>query len=144
MGNLPPVDNRLVLDKGSRVSYLRDAYNSNPTGFEAALDVLKNLPAQRRILITPGMIELGDLQYEENKRLATMASSVCDRIYVVGTTNRDAILAGLAEANFPRTKTIIADTRDEAFNTLAEQSTEGDLVLIENDLGDLHEGKVRF
>lgn len=144
MGNLPPVDNRLVLDKGSRVSYLRDAYNSNPTGFEAALDVLKNLPAQRRILITPGMIELGDMQHEENKRLATMASSVCDRIYVVGTTNRDAILAGLTEANFPRTKTIIADTRDEAFNTLAEQSAEGDLVLIENDLGDLHEGKVRF
>lgn len=144
MGNLPPVDNRLVLDKGSRVSYLRDAYNSNPTGFEAALDVLKNLPAQRRIVITPGMIELGDMQYEENKRLATMAASVCDRIYVVGTTNRDAILAGLTEANFPRTKTIIADTRDEAFNTLAEQSAEGDLVLIENDLGDLHEGKVRF
>lgn len=144
MGNLPPVDNRLVLDKGSRVSYLRDAYNSNPTGFEAALDVLKNLPAQRRILITPGMIELGDMQYEENKRLAAMAASVCDRIYVVGTTNRDAILAGLTEANFPRTKTIIADTRDEAFNTLAEQSAEGDLVLIENDLGDLHEGKVRF
>lgn len=144
MGNLPPVDNRLVLDKGSRVSYLRDAYNSNPTGFEAALDVLKNLPAQRRILITPGMIELGDMQHEENKRLATMASSVCDRIYVVGITNRDAILAGLTEANFPRTKTIIADTRDEAFNTLAEQSAEGDLVLIENDLGDLHEGKVRF
>ena len=144
MGNLPPVDNRLVLDKGSRVSYLRDAYNSNPTGFEAALDVLKNLPAQRRILITPGMIELGDMQYEENKRLATMAASVCDRIYVVGTTNRDAILAGLAEADFPRTKTIIAETRDEAFNTLAEQSAEGDLVLIENDLGDLHEGKVRF
>ncbi len=144
MGNLPPVDNRLVLDKGSRVSYLRDAYNSNPTGFEAALDVLKHLPAQRRILITPGMIELGDMQYEENKRLATMAASVCDRIYVVGTTNRDAILAGLTEANFPRTKTIIADTRDEAFNTLAEQSAEGDLVLIENDLGDLHEGKVRF
>ncbi len=144
MGNLPPVENRLVLDKGSRVSYLRDAYNSNPTGFEAALDVLKNLPATRRILITPGMIELGDMQYEENKRLARMAGSVCDLIFVVGTTNREAILAGLAEANFPRTKTIIADTRDEAFQLLTEQSASGDLVLIENDLGDLHEGKVRL
>jgi UDP-N-acetylmuramoyl-tripeptide--D-alanyl-D-alanine ligase len=144
MGNLPPVDNRLVLDKGSSVSYLRDAYNSNPTGFEAALDVLKNLSATRRILITPGMIELGDQQYEENKRLARMAASVCDLVYVVGTTNREAILAGLTEADFPRTKTIIADTRDEAFKLLGEQSAGGDLVLIENDLGDLHEGKVRF
>ena len=144
MGNLPPVDNRLVLDKGASVSYLRDAYNSNPTGFEAALDVLKNLSATRRILITPGMIELGDQQYEENKRLARMAASVCDIVYVVGTTNREAILAGLTEADFPRTKTIIADTRDEAFKLLSEQSAGGDLVLIENDLGDLHEGKVRF
>ncbi|MEY4668770.1 MAG: hypothetical protein RL518_1469 [Pseudomonadota bacterium] len=144
MGNLPPVDNRLVLDKGARVSYLRDAYNSNPTGFEAALDVLKNLSAKRRILITPGMIELGSMQYEENKRLARMAAGVCDLVYVVGTTNRDALMAGLAEANFPRTQTIIADTRDEAFGLLTEQSAPGDLVLIENDLGDLHEGKVRF
>lgn len=144
MGNLPPVDNRLVLDKGSKVSYLRDAYNSNPTGFEAALDVLKQLPATRRVLITPGMIELGDMQFEENKRLARMAGSVCDLVYVVGPTNREALLAGLAEANFPRTKTVIADTRDEAFKVLAEQSGQGDLVLIENDLGDLHEGKVRF
>jgi UDP-N-acetylmuramoyl-tripeptide--D-alanyl-D-alanine ligase len=144
MGNLPPVDNRLVLEKGSSVSYLRDAYNSNPTGFEAALEVLKNLPASRRILITPGMIELGDMQYEENKRLARMAASVCDFVYVVGTTNREAILEGLAEGNFPRAKTIISDTRDEAFQRLNEQSAAGDLVLIENDLGDLHEGKVRF
>ncbi len=144
LGNLPPVDNRLVLDKGASVSYLRDAYNSNPTGFEAALDVLKNLSATRRILITPGMIELGDMQFEENKRLAQMAGSVCDLVYVVGTTNREAILAGLSEANFPRIKTIIADTRDEAFQLLGEQSASGDLVLIENDLGDLHEGKVRF
>jgi UDP-N-acetylmuramoyl-tripeptide--D-alanyl-D-alanine ligase len=144
LGNLPPVDNRLVLDKGATVSYLRDAYNSNPTGFEAALDVLKNLPATRRILITPGMIELGDQQYDENKRLARLAASICDLVYVVGTTNREAIVAGLSEADFPRSKTIIADSRDEAFQLLGEQSAAGDLVLIENDLGDLHEGKVRF
>lgn len=144
LGNLPPVDNRLVLDKGSRVSYLRDAYNSNPIGFEAALEVLKQLPATRRILITPGMIELGDMQFEENKRLARIAGTVCDLVYVVGDTNREALLAGLTEAEFPRAKIIIADTRDEAFKILAEQSAQGDLVLIENDLGDLLEGKVRF
>lgn len=144
LGNLPPVDNRLVLDRGSRVSYLRDAYNSNPTGFEAALEVLKDLPATRRILITPGMIELGDMQYEENKRLAHLAATVCDVVFVVGHTNREAIMAGLAEASFPRTKIVLSDTRDEAFKILGEQSAQGDLVLIENDLGDLHEGRVRF
>lgn len=133
-----------MFDKGAKVSYLRDAYNSNPTGFEAALDVLKSLPATRRILITPGMIELGEMQSEENKRLARMAASVCDLVYVVGHTNRDALVSGLTEGGLPRTKIVLSDTRDEAFQVLHEQSAQGDLILIENDLGDLHEGRVRF
>ena len=144
LGNLPPVDNRLVLDKGSQVSYLRDAYNSNPTGFEAALEVLKSLPAKRRILITPGMIELGDMQQSENTRLARMAGGVCDLVYVVGPTNREAILKGLSEADVPKQKILVFDTRDEAFAALNEQQEQVDLILIENDLGDLHEGAVRF
>ena len=48
LANLEPVDNRLVLDRRAAVSFLRDAYNSNPTGFAAALEVLKELPAGRR------------------------------------------------------------------------------------------------
>lgn len=144
MANLAPVDNRLVLDSGSPISYLRDAYNSNPTGFRAALEVLKALPAERRILVTPGMIELGELQYEENKAVAALAAGVCDLIYVVGSTNRESILAGLREAHFPDSRISKVDSRDEAFRLLAERSSKGDLVLLENDLGDLHEGKVRF
>lgn len=144
LGNLQPVDNRLVLDKGSKVSYLRDAYNSNPIGFESALEVLSSLPAKRRILMTPGMIELGSQQSEQNKRVARIAASVCDVVYIVGNTNREALLAGLSEANYPTTKIVQAESRDEAFRILAEQEQQGDLVLIENDLGDLHEGKVRF
>lgn len=144
LGNLPPVDNRLVFDRGAKVSYLRDAYNSNPTGFEAALDVLRSLPATRRILITPGMIELGEMQNDENNRLARMAASVCDLVYIVGDTNRDALVSGLTEGGLARTKIILSDTRDEAFKVLGEQSAQGDLILIENDLGDLHEGRVRF
>lgn len=144
MANLQPVDNRLVLDKTSTVSFLRDAYNSNPTGFEAALEVLRSLPAERRIVITPGMIELGDQQFEQNKSVARMAASSCDLFFLVGRINREAILAGLKEASFPQTKIIMADTRDEAFRLLGEHQKKGDLILIENDLGDLHEGKVRF
>lgn len=144
LGNLPPVDNRLVLEKTSTVSYLRDAYNSNPTGFDAALEVLRALPAERRIVISPGMIELGDQQFEQNKNLARVAASSCDLFFLVGHTNREAILAGLKEAQFPATKIIMSDTRGEAFMLLGEQQRKGDLILIENDLGDLHEGKVRF
>lgn len=144
LANLEPVDNRLVLDRKSNVSYLRDAYNSNPVGFAAALEVLKTLPATRRILMTPGMIELGDQQSAENRRLATLAASVADVTIVVGHVNRESILAGLADANYPQDKIITVPAREDAFNWLKAQGAAGDLVLIENDLGDLHEGEVRF
>ena len=90
------------------------------------------------------MIELGDQQYEHNKRMAALAATVCDLVIVVGRVNRDALLSGLAEAKYPEDKTVIVDTRDEAFSVVQSRGLAGDLVLIENDLGDLHEGKVRF
>ncbi len=145
LANLAPVDNRLVLDaKPDAVSFLRDAYNSNPTGFAAALEVLQSLPAKRRIVMTPGMVELGDQQQAQNRRLATMCASVADLVIVVGRINREAILAGLADAEYPKSQIVAVETRDDAFAALAERQESGDLVLIENDLGDLLEGAVRF
>jgi UDP-N-acetylmuramoyl-tripeptide--D-alanyl-D-alanine ligase len=144
MANLEPVDNRLVLDSKPGISYLRDAYNSNPTGFAAALEVLQALPAKRKVLMTPGMIELGDQQFEHNKRMAKLAAGICDLIIIVGPINREALLAGLREANCPEDKLVVVDTRDEAFSVVQSRGAAGDLVLIENDLGDLHEGRVRF
>ncbi len=144
LASLEPVDNRLVLDRSAGVSFLRDAYNSNPTGFAAALEVLSAVRAKRRILITPGMIELGDKQYEENRRIAALAAGVCDLVIVVGKSNREALLAGLQDCQYDRDKLRVVDTRDEAFQILSEVQAAGDVVLLENDLPDLHENKVRF
>jgi len=144
LSNLEPVDNRLVLDRKAGVSYLRDAYNSNPIGFAAALEVLRTLPATRRILMTPGMIELGDQQEAENRRLAANAAAIADIVIVVGHVNRESILSGLSDAKYPQERIVTVGSREDAFNWLKAQGTTGDLVLIENDLGDLHEGEVRF
>jgi UDP-N-acetylmuramoyl-tripeptide--D-alanyl-D-alanine ligase len=133
-----------VLDKSAGVSFLRDAYNSNPTGFASALEVLDAVKATRRILMTPGMIELGEKQYEENRRVAALAAAVCDVVIVVGKANRDALLAGLQDADYNRDNIRVVSTRDEAFQVLSEMQARGDLVLLENDLPDLHENKVRF
>jgi UDP-N-acetylmuramoyl-tripeptide--D-alanyl-D-alanine ligase len=144
IANLEPVDNRLVLDSKPEISFLRDAYNSNPTGFRSAIEVLKDLPATQKVLMTPGMIELGDLQYQENRAAATAAASVADLCVIVGPTNREALLTGLKDANYPAEKTIVVDTREEAFRVIQARCLKGALVLIENDLSDLHEGKIRF
>jgi len=144
LANLEPVDNRLVLDRKADVSFLRDAYNSNPVGFAAALEVLGSLKASRRIVMTPGMVELGDQQDGENRRLARLCAGVADLIIVVGSINKASILAGLSDAGCPAERIITVESRDEAFATLRDRQRSGDLVLIENDLGDLLEGTVRF
>lgn len=144
LANLEPVDNRLVLDRSGTVSFLRDAYNSNPVGFEAALEVLQSLPATQRVVMTPGMIELGNQQFEQNRRIAARAAEVADIVIVVGKTNRDALLSGLRDAQYAEEKIVIVESREDAFAAVQDRCERGALVLIENDLGDLHEGKVRF
>jgi UDP-N-acetylmuramoyl-tripeptide--D-alanyl-D-alanine ligase len=137
--NLEPVSNRLeVKDYGDYIQ-INDAYNSNPEGFRCALEVLKDLPGKRRILITPGMIELGDRKFEENKKIAKLAASICDLVFVVNEENRRAFQEGLAEGGRPSEAVHCFEKRDQALNYLAKIRAAGDIVLLENDLPDLHE-----
>lgn len=139
LANLQPVDNRLKLQKTESVSYLHDAYNSNPIGFEAALNVLHELPYKRKIVMTPGMIELGEIQSAENESLGRKASSVCDIAFVVGGTNQEALVKGLKAGGMSDESIHVCVSRDEAFQMLKKIQSDGDLVLLENDLPDLYE-----
>jgi UDP-N-acetylmuramoyl-tripeptide--D-alanyl-D-alanine ligase len=124
---------------------LNDAYNSNPKGFAGALEVLDTVPGKRKILVTPGMIELGERQYDENKAAAEKAASVCDLVLVVGKTNEKALLEGLNTGGMPEEKFKTIETMRDALNFLAHEYCEdGDVVLIENDLPDLYEAIPTF
>jgi UDP-N-acetylmuramoyl-tripeptide--D-alanyl-D-alanine ligase len=95
---LKPVSNRLEVVVENGVTWIRDAYNSNQVGFRAALEVAAALPAARRFLVTPGVIELGADQFEANRALAREAAGICDRTLVVAETNREAFVAGHRDA----------------------------------------------
>lgn len=142
--HMEPVDNRLQVQKEKNRLVLRDAYNSNPTGFVAALEVLKALPGERRIIMTPGVIELGTMQHTENQRLGRATASVCDLAIIVGKTNQKALLEGLKEGGFSDETILLCDNREAAFKQLTSLQKEGDLVLIENDLPDLYEVSPRW
>lgn len=123
-----------------RVLRLNDAYNSNPVGFAAALEVLSEQKDGRRVLVTPGMVELGEKQFEENKKAAQIAASICDMVAIVGTTNRQALMDGLSQGGMPAEKIKEFDKMSEAFSFLGhDYCQDGDTVLIENDLPDLYE-----
>jgi len=142
--NIEPVGNRLQVERNGDIIYIKDAYNSNPIGFCAALDVLEGLLAKRRIIITPGMIELGERRYEENVIVGEVAGAICDLAIVVGDVNSDALRCGLERGGLDDKDIVYCNSRDEGFAYLSSVVKDGDAVLIENDLTDLYEQRVRL
>lgn len=145
IGSLEPVEHRLQLIKGAGgVTVIDDAFNSNPAGAAAALDVLAafdQADANRMVVVTPGIVELGELQGEANQRFGAHAATVADYLIVVGRVNRDAIVRG-AETTPTATRkaeVIVVDTLDDATEHLKALLGPGDVVLFENDLPDHYE-----
>lgn len=135
---LKPVSNRLEVVEDAGITWIRDAYNSNQFGFRAALEVAADLPATRRILVTPGVIELGAEQGPVNRALSREAAAVCDVTLVVSDTNRQAFVDGHRDAA-REDRLVPVPNRTEAFRWLHEHLHEGDIVILENDLPDLYE-----
>ena len=121
----------------SGATVLDDTFNSNPAGARRALALLatSGAPNGRKVLITPGMIELGPRQFEENAQLGTDAAKVASVIGIVGRTNRKALLTGLAGTSVEVRK---FRTREKAVAWVRANLTAGDAVLYENDLPDLY------
>lgn len=133
---LESVPHRLQLVRQGDRILLDDAYNSNRNGFEAALDTL-SMFQELRILLTPGMVELGEKQYDENKAVGVYAADKCDYAVLVGAEQTKPIQDGLLEAGFPENRMIVVDTLQEAFRMVnAIPNEKQKVVLIENDLPD--------
>lgn len=139
LASLPLPANRLqryVVEKGYVV--YDDTFNSNPTGAKLALERLAAEPAVgeagRRAVVTPGMVELGEIQRAENASFAEAAARVADVLIVVGRTNRRALREGADRAGGARVLEV--DRLDEALSWVRANLDEGDAVLYENDLPD--------
>lgn len=120
------------------LTIIDDAYNSNPAGSSMALDVLAGISPEGRVLVTPGMVELGEQQYELNEKFGFKAASCADLVIVVGQCNREAITEGLHRGGMPDDKVLIADTFEQAQQLLAAQGAAVRVILYENDLPDTY------
>jgi UDP-N-acetylmuramoyl-tripeptide--D-alanyl-D-alanine ligase len=133
---LPTAPHRLEESRAkSGAVVLDDTYNANPAGAGVALEALarRGDGEGRRVVVTPGMVELGNLQARENERFAREAAEVASDVVVVGRTNRRALLRGLAGANCG---VVVMSRRDQAVAWVREHLGPGDVVLYENDLPD--------
>ena len=85
VAKVKPVPHRLQLTTGAAgVTIIDDSFNANPVGAKAALEALNEIGAGKKVLVTPGMVELGEREYEENRRLGEQAADVCDLVILVG------------------------------------------------------------
>lgn len=125
-----------LLDKGGDLTYIDDAYNSNPSGCRAALNVLSLFDACR-ILVTPGMVELGAKQEELNFEFGQEAAKACDYIVLVGKKQTVPIYNGIKSAGYDMNNVYAADSLNEALVKVREYKTDKKkIVLLENDLPD--------
>lgn len=130
---LRPVEHRLQLLQNG---FIDDAYNANPAGFRSALDTLACFDAQR-VLVTPGMVELGERQDALNRELGEYAATRCDWAVLVGEKQAPPLKEGLLAGGFPEQRLFVAATLQEGLAWVNALPKEGQrIVLLENDLPD--------
>jgi len=127
-----PIVNRLnVVTAPSGVVVIDDTFNANPASALAALAVLSSLELSgRRVVVTPGLVELGADQFGENVRLAQRVAALPGELVAVGRTNIVALVAG------DQQPPLRFDHRDEAVAWVRSTLIPGDGVLYLNDLPD--------
>lgn len=134
---IQPVEHRLnIIDPGTGVIIIDDGFNSNPSGAKAALDVLNEFKTGRRFVVTPGMVELGEIEYEENKKFGTLMGEVADFVFLVGKKRTLPIFEGLKNTKISLDNVYPVDSLAEATQIFGELLKPGDVILFENDLPD--------
>ena len=139
LSDLPQVANRqAVTPLSTGASAIDDTFNANPAGSRAALAKLGAMGRsdRKRVVVTPGMVELGPRQRDENRAFAGEVALVATHVLIVGWTNRRALLAGLSELPSGGPAVLLVETRDQAVEWVRDHTGPGDVVLYENDLPD--------
>lgn len=136
VASLKPVEHRLqLLQSAGGVTVIDDAFNTNPRSSRAALDVLGSF-AGRRIIVTPGMVELGAEEEKYNYEFGRYMAGRADVALLIGRKHTASIARGLADAGFPPESVHTLDSLEEAVRFNRENLRQGDVVLYENDLPD--------
>lgn len=126
-----------ILDKGNGVTVIDDAFNSNPAGARAALGTLSMMEDCERILVTPGMVELGEREYELNRELGEFAADCCDAAILVGERQAPPIKEGLLKKGYPEDKIyVVKDLNEGVKIAYGLNAGRKRVILLENDLPD--------
>lgn len=133
--NVKFIQHRLELKNINGKTFIDNAFNSNPEGANMSLKVLSLMP-KNRYIVTPGMIDLGVIQNEENYKFGYNMKDKVDHVLLVGKNQTKPIYEGLLESGFNMDNVIVYDTVKEALNYVHHNADKDDIILLENDLPD--------
>ena len=130
LGRYQSPPGRLRLIEGIKNTYiLDDSYNASPVAELAALEVLKDLPAKRKIAVLGDMLELGKFTIDEHKKIGREVSKIADYLFTIGPRSKFIAEEARAEG-FNEKKIFEFSSSDEAKLEIQKKIKEGDLILI--------------
>ena len=90
----------------------------------------------RKIVLTPGLVELGKMEDVANLEMGKVLAEHADKVIIIGKHNAVMLINGLIEGGMPRENIIFAKNLKKGNQALNEILKEGDVALFENDLPD--------
>ncbi len=137
VSRLEPTEHRLELKKYINGSVcLDDAYNANPEGCIEAVQVLSSFKNMKKVIVTPGLVELGEEEYNFNYKLGLAAAKISDIIILVGKNRAVPMNDAIITTNFNTDNLYIVGSFREAMEIYSRFADENTVVLLENDLPD--------
>lgn len=137
INKVEPVDHRLqLINAPNNVAILDDTYNSSIEGSKRALEVLGMFEGRRKVVVSPGLVELGTMERLENYNFGQRIAKVADLVVIVNKVHLASIKQGLLDAGFDEDKIYEASNTKEAEKVVKSIILPNDVVLWENDLPD--------
>lgn len=142
LAQMHPPAGRLRVLRGIRGTVIiDDTYNASPAAMHLAIDTVKHLPAQRRVLVLGDMLELGEHSVQAHQSVGDMAGDVAQILVCVG--ERARFIADSAGNQMPKENIHWFHDSDQAKATVQQLLRPGDLVLVKGSQGKRMERIVR-
>lgn len=138
ISELKPISHRMELIQGVNSIVIDDSFNASVEGCKAALEVLSLFENKTKVIVTPGIVEMGDIATKVNFDFGKQIADVCDYAIIVNEINAQAIKDGLFKNGFDHHKIFFAENLEKAKEKLVELALDDSVVLFENDLPDLY------
>jgi UDP-N-acetylmuramoyl-tripeptide--D-alanyl-D-alanine ligase len=137
--SLPYVEHRLQVLRNpvSGIVVVDDSYNGNPESIRATAALARATATQgRKILLTPGLVELGAESDAIHRSLGREIADAYDLVLLIDTRAARSIRDGLLDAGYLESNIVTYPDTDTAHREFAKLLRTGDAVIFQNDWTD--------